>query len=206
MRRSFSRRPWSGRRKRSVAWIPGLTGLNTSAPAQAKTLAFAQIGASNTYGGAIGLTNEEDLKAHGGEDCVLYRMVYDLWFYGFTYNEVGPSITHARLLFVQEDTNLAGELLAVDYTTSEGIGRDNILHERELHIGSTNLDTSSGAGGWDPAIFSFATRVQGEVKSRRKLQADRQLFLWVQTVRSGALIPTAVTYSGSVRMLLARPR
>lgn len=202
------RRPFRRmRRKLSTSWIPGLSGLNTAAPAQAKTLALtASPAAANSYGAAIILTTSEDLKLHGGEDCTVQRIRGRLWFYGMTYDANPPAGTWARVVIAQQDVDPAGNILFLDYTTSVGLGDDNILHTEDLYVSSATAPQDGGTDAPNRSTLPLTTRIDIDCKARRRLTEEKQLVFWFQTVKSGTAIPTQVTYAGGLRMLLKRPR
>lgn len=193
------------RRKRTVAWIPGLTGFNTSAPAQARVLTLSAIGASNTYGGAIILVNDADLSMHGGEDAVMTRIRGTLWFYGMTYDAGGPQGSWGRVVIAQQDIDPSGNVMAVEFTTTAGLGRDEIMYSQDVMVTSVSTPGSSAAGT-ETSTLPLVARVDIDVKARRRLQSDQVPVLWFQTCKSGAAVPQSVAYAGGLRMLLARPR
>lgn len=209
MRRSSPRRQSFARRKRSVSWIPGWSGLDTSGPVPYKSLALAGPleGNAGSVGAAIFLTSDADLGMHGGEDCVIYRIQYELTFFGMSFSEATALVVWPfRLLVVQADTTLAGTgLMSFDYTTGGGLGRDDILHTRDFMAAVGNLQYGGGGSTAVPGGPNDYW-IRGDIRVRRKIQSDRHLALWVQTTKLGTITPTYVQFAGHLRSLMARPK
>jgi len=208
MRRRQGRR--FGRAKRSVAWIDGLSGFNTATPVQQRTLTFAQVNAAvvpNTWGAALAITATTDLALHGGEDCVLERIRGRLLFMGGLVGNAGGAATSffARLLIVQQDTNPTGQILGFDFTTSVGLGNDDILWSKDILISGTALaGNGTGAAAETSSLNDYWHDI--DVRAKRKLQSDRHISLWLQSVGTGASQPVSCTMAGGLRILLKRPR
>jgi len=189
-----------------VAWIPGVSGLDPSAPAQAKVLTLTSLSTStNTYAAALILVNDADLSMHGGEDAVMTRIRGQLWFYGQTYDTGGPAGTWARLVIALSEVDSSGNVFPAAYSDGPGLGRDEIMWERDILVTpATILCNGSGTGAETTSLYS--ARIDVDVKAKRRLDSAKVPVLWYQTVKSGAAVPTAVTYAGGLRMLLRRPR
>lgn len=200
-RRFGMRRP-----RASVAWIPGVSGLDPTAPAQAKVLTLTSLSTSaNTYAAALILVNDADLSMHGGEDAVMTRIRGSLWFYAQTYDSAGPSGTWARLVIALSEVDSSGNVFPAAYSDGPGLGRDEIMWERDILVTpATVLCNGSGTGAETTSLYS--ARVDVDVKAKRRLDSAKVPVLWYQTVKSGAAVPQQVTYAGGLRMLLRRPR
>jgi len=202
-RRRFGMR----RVKRTVAWIPGLSAMNTATPVQSRALTLAQVNAAvapNTWGAAILLTSDTDLSLHGGEDAVIERIRGRLMFFGLT-QEGAPLGGFARVLIAQQDVTPGGQVMPIDYTTSDGLGRDDILFVKDILVsGTTVVANGTGTATETGTLNDFWFDV--DVRAKRKIQSGRQLVLWFQMVDQAAGTPGTVTMAGGLRMLLKRPR
>lgn len=202
-RRSFR----SGRgRRRSVAWIPGLTTYDTAngLNARAITLAVVRAAVPNTFGAAVQMTTDADLSLHGGEDAVITRILGRLYFTDGT-GAVGAATGYQlRVVLAYQDVNPDGTTAATDFTTSDGLGIDNILWEKDVIVSSV---ATAGAGtGLDGIVFTEGFGMLDiDCKAQRKLQSNSQLILWFQTVTPAAAA-RAFVLRGGLRMLLKRPR
>lgn len=198
-----------GRFKRSVGWIDGFSGFDGTNQARGVSMVPIVTG-SSIQGAAIRLVAETDIRDHGGEDCVLER-IRGRFFLFNGLQGVGGTPTAAafpmRVLVVQQDvvTEATGSILGVDYTTAEGLGRDNILWSQDVIVsGSSIYSGFLGANTDVTTINSFWTDI--DVRAKRKVQIDREITLWFQTP-IGALTPNlSFRFQGLLRMLLKRPR
>lgn len=206
------RRGWRPRsRRRSVAWIDGLSGLQTATPVQVRTFTFAALaGAANTYAAAVAITTDADLQLHGGEDAVVERIRGRILFYGGRNTPAGPAAAAmwARLLIVQQDVNAASGIAPIDYTTGVGLGRDNILWSRDILIsGTTVIGNGTAAAAETGTLNDYWVDV--DVKARRKIRSGEHLFLDLQTVDFSAVAgnePVDALMAGGLRILMKRPR
>jgi len=210
-RRRF-RRGFRG--KRSVGWITGLSGLQSGATNQTSRLismAPVQTG-SVVQAAAIRLVTESDLRDHGGEDAVLERIRGRLLFFNLR-QDVGatpaPVVggTFARVVVVQQDVvdEASGGPLGVDYTTPESLGRDNILWTKDVLISGSNT-TGFGTTGTPESSTINDFWFDIDVVAKRKVQNDREIFIWVQTVIAGLTPNLDFRLAGFVRLLLKRPK
>lgn len=199
-RRRSARRGFG--RKRSVAWTPGFSGLDQSNSATALAVSFTNT-IGNVYTAAFTLTADSDLQLHGGEDAVVVRMSYELYFFNSTVVTATAHALPARILWVQGQQTATGAILPIDYTSSAGLGRDDILHTRDtvLHRAGSVDDSGTNIGG--PVQDNW---LRGDIKVRRKLQSGNHIFMLVQTCKDGASIPSGFSVCGNVRTLLMRPR
>lgn len=203
-RRRFRR--FGMRRRASVAWIPGVTGLNPSAPSQAKTLALSALSTSpNTYAAAIILVNDDDLKLHGGEDAVFMRARGTLWLYGAVATEVVDG-WWARVVIALSEVDAGGNVFPAVYTDGAGLGRDEIMWEQDCFISTATSPQGGITAGNVLTTLPLTARIDIDVKAKRRMDSGKVPVLWIQTVKSGSAEPQQITYAGGLRMLVRRPR
>lgn len=207
MPRSFR----SARRKRSVAWIPGLTTYDTAAATALRqrqvSLTVVNAAVPDTVGAAIALTDDTDLSMHGGEDAVITRIRGRLYFSDGRI-DAGAGLTasafQVRVIVAQQNITPGAQTMPMDFTTSDGLGNDTILYYNDVIVPST---VTSGAGTGMDAIEWGGRMLELDVKAKRKLQSDNQIVLWFQTVINA---PTAnggdFILRGGLRMLLMRSK
>lgn len=206
-RRSFRRG-----RKRSVAWIPGFSTADTSAPSSSRLMSFAVVAAGfpNTWGSAIQLTVDSDLSMHGGEDAVMTRIRGRLFFSDGRVNAgagLAANSFQLQALVVQAQVTPSGAggtaAMPTDYTTSSGLGADNILWSDTVIVPST---TTSGVGtnldniGWEGRMLEV------DVRAKRKVQSDAHILLWFQMVLAAGSTGADMRVRGNLRMLMMRSR
>lgn len=187
-------------RKRSVNWTPGFSGLDQAGTADSLHSLYTNT-VGNVYTVAYTLTADSDLQLHGGEDAVVVRMEYELYFFNSTKATVTAQDFAGRLVFVQEETTASNAIPPVDYTSSAGLGRDNILHTRDFLLSSVGAIGNEAHRG-----AQHANWLRGDIKVKRKLQSGNHIYMVVQTVKSGANVPEGFNVAGHVRTLLMRPR
>lgn len=206
MRRRFK----SARRKRSVAWIPGITTFDTGVAAtNSRLVALAALSAAvpNTWGVALAVTDDTDLSMHGGEDAVLTRIRGRLFFSDGRVNSgagLAASAFQLRVAVTQTDITPALAVTPFDFTTSAGLGNDNILWMDSVLVPSV---VTTGAGTNIDTVDWEHFQLDIDVRAKRKLQSDRQVVLWFQSVFNGGTV-TAVDFRlrGGLRSLLMRSR
>lgn len=207
------RRRASGRRsgKRTVSWCDGLSTFDTNAAGERRyrTLALSPVvTGSNTWAAAVGLVVPSDLTEHGGEDAVVTRIRGSLNFFRGRIDTGAGLAANSyplRVLVVQTDSTRAGLVMPFDYTTSEGLGRDDILLEHDVIVAST--DPGATGTGWDAISFDSGVRhLEVDVKAKRKVQVDRQIMIWFQAALNGAVVQADFSITGALRTLLMRPR
>lgn len=205
-RRSFR----SARRKRSVAWIPGLTSYDTAGatPLNRRIINLDSLsaGAPDTFGAAVQMTTDTDLGLHGGEDAVLTRIRGRLFFSDGRVNSgAGFAATsfQLRVVLCQQNITPAGATMPMDFTTSDGLGNDTILWFSDVIVVST---VTTGVTGLD--LIDWQGRsLDIDCKAKRKLSSDNPLILWFQTVFDVASVTDVdFTLRGGLRMLMMRPR
>jgi len=210
-RRRFRR---GGRGKRSVGWITGLSGIQaapTNQTSRVITMAPLVTG-STTQAAAIRLVNEEDIRDHGGEDCVLERIRGRLLLFNLRQNvsaTPAPVVggTFLRVLVVQQDvdTEATSGLLGVDYTLPESLGRDNILWTKDVLVAGTNV-TGVGSTGISETTTINDFWFDVDVIAKRKVQRDREIIIWFQTNIAALTANLDFRLAGHLRLLLKRPK
>ena len=184
---------------------PGVSGLDPTAPAQAKVLTLTSMSTStNTYAAALILVNDADLSMHGGEDAVMTRIRGSLWFYGQAYSDTGHP-ARGRGWSSRCPKSIRQETSIPRRTAMARAWAGTRSWERDILVTpATILCNGSGTGAETTSLYS--ARVDVDVKAKRRLDSAKVPVLWYQTVKSGASVPTQVTYAGGLRMLLRRPR
>jgi len=209
--RRFSRSRRGFRRKRSVAWIPGVTGFDIVTPSQTRLITLTQVSVAlfpNVLGAAIGLSTDTDLSLHGGEDAVMTRIVGHL---GFTTGRTGTgggiaAATYLmRCLIAQTDTSTGGaSIMPFEYLTSNGLGNDDIMWFRDIIVPGTSVLEATGAGA--PGGTQTDYELDVDVTVKRKLDSNRHVVLWFQTCfNAGAITQCDFRLYGGLRMLMMRP-
>lgn len=205
-RRAFGRR----RGRRTVAWLPGLTTYDTAANVRARLVVLTQVNTAvpNTFGAVIALTTDSDLSQHGGEDAVLTRIRGRLMFTdggidvgaGFAANAF-----QLRVAVMQADVVENGSTMPVDITSSWGLGRDDILWSQDVTVSSV---ATTGVGTALDSIFFSGSHafLDIDVRARRKVQSDRHVMLWFQTVAPAGATGIQFYLRGTARLLMMRSR
>jgi len=210
MARRFFRGRRGLRRRRSVAWIPGVTGFDIVTPAQTRLISLTQVSAAlyaNVFGAAIGLTTDTDLTLHGGEDAVMTRIVGRL---GFTTGRVNAGAGVAastyllRVVVAQTDTTNAGSVMPFEYLSSNGLGNDDIMFFQDIIVPGTSVLVTPGAT--PPVSDQPSFEMSLDITTKRKIDSNRQLVLWFQSAFDAA-VTTQVDFRlyGGLRMLMMRP-
>lgn len=203
-------RRWRGirgrRLKRSVNWTPGVTDFNTTGPAQARICTWAAIAAgSNTYFFLSGILGDADLAQHGGEDAVVTRIRGRLRFWNSRFTVASPvqGTCFVRTLVVMLQITEAGAAFMPDYTTSDGLGRDEVMWSKDHLISGPVLAATDSAQNCDAGWIDI------DVKAKRRCQNRYYPVLVHQTVAPGmgaANVPVDFVRAGGIRTLLMRPR
>lgn len=196
-RRSF------GRRRASVAWIPGLSGYDTALPTfdRALTLLSQAPVAANTWAVPVAAVTPTDLSLHGGEDAVLQRMRGRILCVNGRIN-LGAGLVAStfplRVLVTLAQSDASG-IFALDYTTSVGLGRDEILWTGETICSQGTIRDS------DPptAVWQW---LEVDVRAKRRMQESALVVFWFQTVLPVGTTAADFRLVGGVRSLLKRPR
>lgn len=208
--RRFRGRSFRRGSKRSVAWIPGFSGMDPLGGTFARFLQLTALGvaANNTWAAAVQLTTDTDLSMHGGEDAVLQRIRGNFAFIDGQRNAGAGLVQNSFLLrccVICVDVPIPGTISPFEYVDSAGLGADNILWMRDMVVPSTALGvTGTGLDAQeygDGGRFAFV-----DVKAKRRIQSDRQVFLTMQTVLPAGTTAAQMRLLGHLRILLKRPR
>lgn len=202
--RRFGRRRFGGRRRASVAWIPGFSGYDTAVPTNQRTITLASQGAvaPNTWAVPVALVTPTDLSLHGGEDAVLTRIRGRFMLLNGRVDS-GAGFAAAtfpvRVVIALAQSDASG-VFSLDYTTAAGLGRDEIIHETEAMVSQAVLtdSTPSAALGWN--------WIEIDSKAKRRMQESALAVMWFQTVLPVGTIAADFRYIGGLRTLLKRPR
>jgi len=203
MRRRFFR----GKRRRSTSWIAGITSFDGAGGSSARLITMAAVaGAPNVWGASIGLVIPSDLPLHGGEDCVITRIVGRLGFMEGR-KDAGAGLAAygfpMRVTIAATDFLPGGTITPWDFTTSAGMGNDDILVENDVIV---PLQAIGGAGaGYDLLAGGYERWLEIDAGAKRKVQEDRCIVLWFQTVMPGGTTGVDFRLIGGLRSLLMRP-
>lgn len=190
------------RGRRTVAWIPGFSGFDTTVPTNQRTVTLsANPVAATTWEAAIALVTPTDLSLHGGEDAVLTRIRGQIMCLNGRVNAGAgfAAATFPLRLVVALAASDASGVFAVDYTTAAGLGRDEILYTRELWCTQSTLVDSQ------PSSFALEY-TEVDVKAKRRMQESALVVLWFQTVLPIGTTAADFRLIGGLRSLLMRPR
>ena len=191
------RRVFGRARRRTVAWIDGLSFFdNTGAGASERIFSPQTVDANGTVGVSLALTTVADLNLHGGEDAVFTRMRGRIWL---CVSASGAARNIPVLVTISQKDVIpsSGVVLNIPFVSGEGLGRDDILWQRAVQ---SCFLLSSHTGNLNTA-FDF---IELDVRAKRKLQADRQLFIDFQW--KGSIVADTLQVAGTARMLLMRSK
>jgi len=174
-------------------------------------IALAAIpGFVNLWGVSIGVVLPPDLPMHGGEDAVLTRTVGRLAFMDGR-RDAGAGVAAAgyqmRLLIVQSDVLPVGGGFAptpFDFTSSVGMGNDDILFMRDVIV--PNVGIGAAGAGYEAATGGLEVWTEFDVTAKRKIQEDRGVILWLQTVLPAGTTAADFRMLGGLRSLLMDPK
>lgn len=205
--RRFRRRSFG--RKRTVSWIPGAV-FGGGARRDAVDVTLSPLPSpSNTNAATFFITADEDLQDSGGEDAVLTRVLYDIWISNpRSGGGTGAPLQGWIKLVVyqgQRDPD-SGNVITPDWYQSVSQGSDHILWEQDVFV-----PIVGGAGTRNAAFGTGVLQVghaKADIKAKRKLQRDNQVFLAMQTTQLlGTLSKIdTIEVAGYIRALLKRPR
>lgn len=191
-------------RRRTVAWVPGLTTFNETTGANVRVFALAAVpNIANTYGFGVNLLADTDLSMHGGEDCVLVRILGTLRFFKMSNATAGAAPGQLRVLITKEDTRADATQQVREWVTSTALGRDDVLYTGSVLVAGTDWLTAI-----EPALgpLSLNGTLHVDVKAKRRVQSDSQIFLQVQGTFPAGNPAANVQVAGHLRLLLMRPR
>jgi len=199
------RRFGGARRKRTVAWVDGVSSYGAAENSRLMTLTQAGF-AGNQWGATTGVVVASDLPLHGGEDAVVTRVVGRLGFMEGRRNAgAGLAATgfQLRLVLAQVPTEGA-TIFSEDFTTSAGMGSDKVLWMRDVVVSSVAIGATGG--GYDTVFASGPFWTDFDIKARRKVQADMTIIMWYQTTFPGGTTGADFRLLGGIRTLVMRPR
>jgi len=206
MRRRFSR----GKRKRSVSWLDGVTTYDPALGTSSRLIGLvANAVVANVWGVSIGLVIPADLPLHGGEDAVVTRIVGRLGFMeGRRDSGAGPAAAgfQMRVVVAQTDFVPVGAgfaATAFDFTSSVGMGNDDILWMHDVVVPSTAI--GAAGAGYDAIGSGYENWLEVDVSAKRKVQVDRGIILWLETVLPAGTTGADFRMIGGLRTLLMNP-
>jgi len=196
-------------RKRSVAWIPGITTYEPVAGVSNRLVALAPVDVvnlPNVWGASIALVLPADLPLHGGEDCVLTRTVGRLGFMEGR-RDAGAGVAafgyQLRVTIAQTDFTPAATITPWGFTSSVGMGNDDILWEADVVV--PNMGIGAAGAGYDTAAGGMERWLEIDSTAKRKVQEDRVVVVWFQTVMAPGTVSADFRLLGGLRALLKRP-
>lgn len=197
----FRRRSRGFRRKRSVSWIPG--GVFGSAARKADvTVTLSPLAApSATTAATFFITVATDLFSAGGEDAVIQRILFDLWFQDLRYDSTSAVIGFLKFVVWQaQSEEQGGTVFTPDFYQSPNQGIDAILFERDILV----LGSGDPGNGGQNQISHLAV----DVKATRKVtEASPIVFGFFGAPKSAAgAAPTSVNVAGYYRALMKHAR
>jgi len=202
-----ARRFFRGRkRKRSVSWIDGITSYDGAAGTNTRLITLLNFPGTNVWAASIGLVIPADLPFAGGEDAVLTRVVGRLGFMeGRRDAGAGPAALgfQMRVTIAQTDFQPAGAVTPWDFTTSVGMGNDDIMSEWDVVV--PNMGIGAAGGGYDTAAGGMERWLEVDVSAKRKVQQDRCVVVWFETVFGVGTVGADFRLLGGLRSLLMRP-
>jgi len=202
-RRSSSR---SFGRKRSVAWLPGFSGMDDAGGASARTMSFAGpvAGTAHTWSiASVLVVPAVDLPMHGGEDSVLERIRGYLSF-SKGQRDAGAGFGNwsfsVRVVVAQHEA-LPAATFGEEFVTSVGLGQDQILWCGETICTADGGIDTTGFVDWDQIW-----RMDIDVRAKRKVQENSPIVLYFQTAAPAGTVALKMQVNGHLRTLMKRPR
>jgi len=196
------------RRKRAVSWVSGVTSYDPVAGTSSRLITLAALATTpNVWGASIGVVIPADLPIHGGEDAVVTRVVGRLGFFEGRKN-AGAGLAafgyQMRVTLAVTDFVVAtGGVTPYSFVESAGMGNDDILFESDVIVPNNAI---GGAGaGYDVAAGGMERWLDIDAGAKRKMQEDRILLLWFQTVMPAGTTEADFRLLGGLRSLLMRP-
>lgn len=198
-------------RRRSVSWLPGFTTYDPPAGLYYRTINLTTAGfaTANLWGAAISLVANSDLPVHGGEECVLTRVVGRL---GFSNGRRNTGAGFAGCNFqmrvaVVQGSQIPGSatILSDEVCTTSGMGKDNILFSKDVMVSAA--DVSLTGSGIDTMFTSGPFwQLDVDIKAKRKVNEDSPILIWFETVLPAGATAADCRVYGGLRSLLMRPR
>lgn len=204
MARRFSRGRF--RKKRSVSWIAGVTTYDPAAGVSNRLIGLAPLTTANVWGASIGVVIPSDLPLHGGEDAVLTRIVGRLGFMDGR-KDAGAGAAafgfQMRVTIAQSDFLPAGIVTPFEFIASAGMGSDDILFESDVIV--PNQAIGAAGAGYDLLAGGYERWLEIDTSAKRKVQEDRAIIIWFQTVLPAGTNAADFRLLGGLRSLLMRP-
>lgn len=197
----------SRRAKRAVSWLAGVSTYDSAGGTSSRLMALTTTGLpAGVWGATTGLVVASDLPDHGGEDAVLTRVIGRLGFMDGRRDSGAGLASYGfqlRVVVAQVAAEPTG-IFSQDFTTSAGMGNDNILYMRDVVVPGVPIGVSGG--GYELAIGGYERWLDIDIKARRRVQNDYQIIAWYQTVLPGGTVSADFRMLGGLRSLLMRPR
>lgn len=204
--RRFARRV--RRAKRSVGWIDGFNSMDDASGSNTTNVPLTLLpGAANTWVNATAITVSNDLFLHGGEDAVLVRTIGQLAGMGGLRDTGAGNAAfgfQCRLVIAQQDLLPTGATTPFNFCSVQGLGNDDILSVYDFVVSNTPIGVAGA--GYDVVAGGLERWTHLNIKAKRKLQQDRQVFVWFQAVLPAGTMSASFQLLGHLRMLLMRPR
>lgn len=211
-RRGFRAR----RRRASVAWIDGVPGFSLAGNSQSTLVTMSPLGSAAPYtniqSAAIRLVNSTDLSEHGGEDAVFMRARGRILLFNARQGVGGtPAVVAGgfalRIVIAQTEVidETSGTVSPTPFVDSSGMGRDSILWYHDTLVSGSNVFLSGGTGTAEASTMND-NWIDIDVKAKRRVQKDREIFMWFQTMIAGLTPDLDFRLVGGLRMLMKRPR
>jgi len=207
----MSRRFFRGKRKRrTVAWVPGITTYDPAAGLSNRLIALAALPTTaNLWGVSIGLVLPPDLPMRGGEDAVLTRVVGRLGFMEGRRN-AGAGLAAAgfqmRVAIVQSDMVPAAGGFSpsgFDFTSSVGMGNDDIIFAKDVIVPLQAIGATGN--GYDLLAGGYERWLEIDTGAKRKVQEDRGIIVWMQTILPAGTTGADFRMIGGLRTLVMNP-
>lgn len=208
------RRRWASSRsrgrKRATSWVSGISTYDPPGGSNARLVSLTTAGfaSANVWGATIGVVINTDLPSHGGEDCVVERIVGRLGFMEGRRNAgAGFAATGYQLrVAVTQASEIAGTatILADEVVTSAGMGKENILYSTDVIVPS--LPIGAAGTNYDVASGGMERWLEVNIRARRRVSEDTPIMLWFQTVLAAGTTAADFRLLGGLRTLLKRPR
>lgn len=208
------RRRWASSRrrgrKRATSWLAGVTTYDSPGGQSSRLISLTTAGfvSPNVWGSVITPVANTDLPSHGGEDCVLTRMVGRLGFMEGRKNAGAGFAAYGFQLRVAvvQGSEIAGTatVLADELVTSAGMGKENILYMRDVIVPS--LPIGAAGTNYDIASGGMERWLDIDIRAKRRVSEDSPILLWFETCLPAGTTAADFRLLGGLRTLLMRPR
>lgn len=186
-------------RKRTVAWTDSLTFTNTNGITDRQAYTLTPSPGSNGAQAFLPLLIPQTLAEHGGEDCVLIRVVGDVHIIGGRLNST-PTSAFVHLFIAQKESNPdTGAVPPQNMFSFDSSAKDNILWDTTMWCMALPVAV--------PLIQPWPVSVHVDVRVSRKVQLDNMVYFGIGSAGGpGVTLINEVTLAGGLRVLLKRPR